>query len=82
MFGVSFDTREGNAAFAEKHGFPYPLLCDTERELGLAYRACASKDDAYPNRITYVIGPDGRIEQALATEDPAGQAAAILEALP
>jgi peroxiredoxin Q/BCP len=82
VFGVSFDSAADNAAFAEKYGFTYPLLCDTKRALGLAFRACASAVDPYPNRITYVIGPDGKIEQALETADAGGQAAAIAASLP
>lgn len=81
VFGVSFDTVEENAAFAAKHDFPYSLLCDTERALGLAYRACSSKIDPYPNRITYVVGPDGTIEQAIETASPGAQAAEILASL-
>ena len=81
VLGVSFDGVEDNRAFAEKFSFPYLLLCDTERQLGLAYRACDGKLDPYPNRITYVIGPDGTIEQAIETSDPGGQAAAILATL-
>jgi peroxiredoxin len=46
--------------------------------MGLAYNACASDKDAYPKRITYVIGPTGQIEQAIDTKDAAGQAAALL----
>jgi len=78
---VSFDSVAENKAFAEKFSFPFPLLCDTKRELGLAYKACDSAVDPYPNRITYVIGPDGTIEQALETKDPGGQAAALAESL-
>jgi peroxiredoxin Q/BCP len=82
IFGVSFDGIADNKAFAEKFSFPFPLLCDTTRALGLAYKACASAVDPYPNRITYVVGPDGKIEQAIETKDPGGQAAALLAALP
>jgi peroxiredoxin Q/BCP len=74
VLGASFDTQAENRAFAEKHGFPFPLLCDTSRALGLAYRAAERADDAFARRVTYVIGPDGRIEQALETEHPGRQA--------
>jgi peroxiredoxin len=37
--------------------------------------------DAFPRRYTYVIGADGRIEQAIDTRDPSGQAAALLPTL-
>jgi peroxiredoxin Q/BCP len=81
VLGASFDTAEDNRRFATEEDFPYPLLCDVDRRLGLAYRACASVNEDYPRRITYVIGADGRIEQALATKDPGGQADAILATL-
>ena len=81
VLGVSFDTVEQNSAFAEKFGFPYPLLCDVERTVGVAYGAADSPADAYPRRVTYVIGADGRVEQALETRDPAGQAEALLALL-
>ncbi len=81
MLGISFDTPEENRAFAEKFGYNFPLLCDTRREVGLDYHACERASDAYARRRTYVIGPDGRIEQALETTDPAGQATALLPTL-
>lgn len=59
-----------NRAFAEKLGFPFPLLCDTDRSVGLAYGACDSKDAGYPARISYLIGGDGRVERAYADVDP------------
>ncbi len=64
ILGVSFDTVKDNCAFAEKFGFPYRLLCDTKREIGLAYGACTSADARHPERITYVIDKDGVIEWA------------------
>jgi peroxiredoxin Q/BCP len=78
VLGVSFDTPAENAAFAEKHGLGFRLLCDVDRSMGLAYKACEKRDDAYPRRITYVIGPDARIEQAIQTADAGGQAAELL----
>lgn len=79
ILGVSFDTVEENAAFATKQQFPYPLLCDTERELGLAYRACESAEDQYPRRITYVVSADGKIERAIETKNPGAQAQELLD---
>ena len=32
IFGVSLDNEADNKAFAEKFSFPYPLLCDVNRE--------------------------------------------------
>ncbi|GAB4162707.1 MAG: hypothetical protein Fur0037_28750 [Planctomycetota bacterium] len=81
MLGASFDEPEANAAFAAKFSLPYRLLCDTDRSLAIAYEAARSPQDRHPRRITYVIGKDGKIEQAIETRDKAGQAAAILASI-
>jgi thioredoxin-dependent peroxiredoxin len=65
VLGVSFDTQEENRAFAEKFNFPFRLLCDTDRAIGMAYGACDEPTASYARRISYVIGPDGRIAQAI-----------------
>ncbi|MCB9914916.1 MAG: redoxin domain-containing protein [Planctomycetes bacterium] len=82
VFGVSFDDAQKNAAFRAKYGFPYPLLCDTERKLGLAFGACVDASDGYAARFTFVVSPTGVVERAIRTEDPGAQAAALLELLP
>jgi peroxiredoxin Q/BCP len=58
---VSFDTDAENAAFSDKFNFNFPLLCDTDRKLGLAYGACDSAKAGSARRIGVVIGPDGRV---------------------
>jgi len=78
VLGISFDTPAENKAFAEKFAYDFPLLCDTERKVGLAYKAAEHAKDKYAKRYTYVIGADGKIEQAIDTKDPAGQAAELL----
>ena len=72
---------EENRAFAEKFQYPFRLLSDPDRKVGLAYQACDGAQDRYARRFTYVIGPDGRIEQAIDTKDPGGQAATLLAAV-
>ena len=64
IVGVSFDTREENERFAQKFDFPFPLIGDTKREIGLAYGACDSAKDEYARRIAYVIDENGRIAEA------------------
>ncbi len=65
IYGVSLDNEADNKAFAEKFEFTFPLLCDVGREISLAYHAIQSKDDGYAARITYVIGEDGKILEAI-----------------
>jgi len=55
---------EENAAFARKFDYPFPLLCDVKREIGVAYGAADDAKAGNASRITYVIGPDGKIAQA------------------
>ena len=69
IYGISFDTQEENRRFAEKLGLPFPLLCDTDRAVGLAYGAAKSKADEYASRIAYVIDETGHIAQAHAKVD-------------
>ena len=64
MIGVSFDTKEQNERFAKKYDFPFPLLCDTDHKIGLAYGAAESAKDEYARRIAYVIDENGVITQA------------------
>ena len=63
VLGISFDTVEKNAKFAANNSFPFPLLSDTKREVGVAYGACDSPKAWTAKRITYVIGPDGKVAQ-------------------
>jgi len=67
ILGVSFDTVEDNRAFAEKFSFPYRLLCDTDRQLGLAYGACDDAAAGFARRISYLIDPDGKVKQSWGT---------------
>ena len=71
ILGCSFDTEAENRAFAEKFGYRFPLLCDTDRKIGIAYGACAEPMAKHAKRISYVIDENGRIAHALAKVDPA-----------
>jgi thioredoxin-dependent peroxiredoxin len=81
ILGISFDTVEENAAFAKKFELPFPLLCDTDRKVGLTYGACESAQDGYAKRISYVIGEDGKILQAYPKVDAARHPQELLEKL-
>ena len=61
ILGVSFNTVEQNAAFAKKYGFLFPLLCDVDRKIGLAYGAAENADQKSAKRISYLIDPLGRV---------------------
>ena len=69
ILGVSLDNETDNKTFAEKFNFPYPLLCDVNQEIALAYEAVKGPEDEYASRITYVIGEDGNILEAISQVD-------------
>jgi peroxiredoxin Q/BCP len=69
VFGVSLDNEKDNKAFAEKFSFSYPLLCDVNKEIALAYQAIKSADDQYAARISYVIDEDGKILESIESVD-------------
>ena len=70
VFGVSLDNEKDNKAFAEKYSFSYPLLCDVNKDIALAYHAIKSADDQHAARISYVIGEDGKILESIESVDP------------
>ena len=81
MFGVSFDTPEENKAFAEKFDFNFPLLCDTDRALGVAYGAATDEKATHAARVGVVIGPDGKIKEWSAKVDAKAYPAQVLTRL-
>jgi len=78
---VSFDDQEANAKFAKKFDFNFPLLCDTSREIGLAYGAADSKDAKSAKRISYLIGPDGKVKKAFPKVNAAAHPEEVLSEL-
>ena len=71
ILGASFDSPSENRAFREKFGFPFDLICDENREVGVAYGAAATPDAGYPGRISYLIDPRGRIARVYPIVGPA-----------
>ncbi len=78
---MSFDTPADNLAFKQANDFPFPLLSDTDKTVGTAYEVLRDPDDKFadfPQRISYLIDPDGTIERSYEVSDPAGHGAAVL----
>jgi len=80
VFGVSFDSPEDNAAFAAKNEFPFQLLSDSDRSLALALGLVDSAATWWAPRVTFVVSPEGIIEQVIETENVSTQAAEIFQA--
>jgi peroxiredoxin Q/BCP len=80
IFGVSFDSVEDNKKFAEKFNFPYPLLSDPSRDMGVAFGAADKKDSKYAKRVAYLV-ENGKITHAYDVKDPTNHAAQVLKDL-
>jgi peroxiredoxin Q/BCP len=81
ILGASFDSVEANAGFAKKFGFNFPLLSDTDRKLGIAYGAADDAKAGSAKRISYLIGPDGKIKKAYPKVNAAAHPEEILKDL-
>jgi len=82
IYGVSFDTPEENRAFAEKFSFNFPLICDTDRKMGLAYGATDPGATGNARRVGVVVGPDGKVKEWLAKVDAASYPSDVLSRIP
>ncbi|GAC1610120.1 MAG: hypothetical protein NVS4B10_25630 [Myxococcales bacterium] len=81
VLGASFDSVEDNRKFAEKFAFPFALLSDAKRTLGMAYGAADDAGAATAKRIGYVIGTDGRIKTVFPKAAPKSFADDVLAVL-
>ncbi|WP_287127781.1 peroxiredoxin [Candidatus Cyanaurora vandensis] len=78
VYGVSADNESSHQAFTAKFNLPFPLLADTDGKVAQAYDAWGG---GYAKRITYVIGPDGTIEQAFTSVNTSTHADDILASI-
>ena len=86
MLGVSTDPVKAHKKFAEKFNLPFPLLADEKKEIVNAYGVWGEKTfmgRKYmgTNRVTFLIGPDGRIRQIWPKVKPEEHAAEVLAAI-
>ncbi len=78
VVGVSFDDPKANAEFIEKNHFPFRLLSDSKKELAVAVGAADSPSRLWARRISYLVGPDGKVLKAYPDVDPAKHAGEVL----
>lgn len=82
ILGVSFDPPAANAAFVAAEGFPFRLLSDEKGTLARAVGAADSPDATMARRISYLVGPDGKVREAFGSVSPASHASDVLKTLP
>ncbi|NUN15563.1 MAG: peroxiredoxin [Myxococcales bacterium] len=79
VVGVSTDGQQSHQQFAEKYGLPFALLSDTDGRLARSFGVGATL--GYVKRVTFVIGPDGKIAATYSDVDVEGHAEQVLEVL-
>jgi len=85
VLGVSTDPVKAHDKFVEKFQLPFLLLADEDKAIALAYGAWGEKSflgRKYMGmrRITFLIGPDGRIRKIWRKVKPPKHAAEVLAA--
>jgi peroxiredoxin Q/BCP len=68
IIGVSFDTVEKHAAFAEKHQLPYPLVSDRDGKIASAYGVARLGGWFPTKRVTFVIDKEGVVREIVQSE--------------
>lgn len=80
VLGVSTDAADAHRNFVSKCSINFPLLVDPERRICRAYGALGPisgfLDQA--TRITYIIGPDGRVALSYRFVNPLSHAPRVL----
>jgi len=86
VLGVSVDPVKSHDKFVEKFKLPFTLLADVDRKIVEAYGVWGQKSfmgRKYMgvHRVTFLIGPDGRIRKLWPKVKPEEHAADVLAAL-
>lgn len=86
VLGVSPDDVDSHCKFADKFSLTFPLLADTDHALAEQYGVWVEKNRFGRKywgvqRATFLIGPDGTIQQAWPKVKPEGHAAEVLSAI-
>jgi peroxiredoxin Q/BCP len=86
VLGVSTDSGKSHDKFVEKYKLPFTLLADEEKKIVEAYGVWAQKSfmgRKYMGtlRVTFLIGPDGRIKKIWPQVKPAEHAEEVLAAI-
>ena len=78
VLGVSLDTTESHARFAEKYGLPFPLLSDAAGETAEQYGCLTDwKGMKIAARHTFIINPKGNIAKIYRKVDPSSHSAEV-----
>jgi peroxiredoxin Q/BCP len=81
VLGVSADNLETQQKFAESLTLPFPLLADPDLVAAKAY-GVANAEKGYANRVTFVIGKDGKVTNVIEGKDAIDPTATVAACKP
>ena len=86
ILGVSILDERSKAKFAAKHDLNFPLLADADHEVADKYgawqeRSMYGRKYMGVARVTYLIGPDGKVARRWDKVKPEGHAEEVLSAV-
>jgi peroxiredoxin Q/BCP len=86
VLGVSTDSEKSHKKFVEKYQLPFELVSDPDKKIAQAYGAWGEKmfmgvKYQGTHRVTFLIGPDGKIKKIWPKVKPAEHVAEVLAAL-
>ena len=82
VLGVSVDSAESHAKFAEKHGLPFSLLSDAEKVVSEMYGSIMSIGPIkYSKRHTFIISPEGKLAKIYRDVKPKTHSAEVIAEL-
>jgi len=86
LLGISPDTSKAQDKFAKKFDLPFTLLADADKKVAIAYETLKEKNMYGKKvmgvaRMTFIIGPDGKIIHIFEKVKPEGHAEEVLEYL-
>lgn len=82
LIGISVDTKESHAKFADKFNLPFPLLVDPNGEVAKHYQSLTSLGPIkFAKRHSFIIDPQGRLQKIYRKVDPSKHSQEIINDL-
>lgn len=78
VVGVSVNSEERHASFRQKHQLPFALASDDNGDIGASYGV--SKRLWGYDRVTFLVGRDGKVARVWPSVDPAVHAREVMQA--
>lgn len=79
VMGVSTQGVDSHGRFADKHHLDFTLVADPGKQVCRAYGALGFTGLA--KRVTYLVGPDGKVAKVWAQVSPRGHSHEVVEAV-